>query len=257
MAAQTGFGPLGVLEFHHPHPLDGLLPDAEQAGGQLGDDVMVIGVKRFRVAAFPGAHHGVEADGGLDPGDDGVDGDRAEGHAAAVPGDRQLDLGPAVSPAVDFHLQGDVVVAQLEVGPGLGEQEAQLVEAAAGVAQAVVQVDVGQLARLGLPPVAEEQVRGPAAVAQGAENRVDADLEGLGRALLDAVKIIVLAGRTQAAVTLGTPQVIAGLGVDPVGADLDTAAALDALFFVAPDPVLAQGILEPGRGGNGLPGLRD
>ena len=146
-------------------------------------------------------------------------------------------------------------MAQLEVGPGLGKQEAQLVEAAAGVAQAVVQVDVGQLAGLGLPPVTEEQVRGPAAVAQGAENRVDADLEGLGRALLDAVKFIVLAGRTQAAVTLGPPEVIAGLGVDPVGADLDAAAALDAPFFVAPDPVLAQGILKPGRGGNGLPGL--
>jgi hypothetical protein len=43
--------------------------------------------------------------------------------------------------------------------------------------------------------------------------------------------------------------------VDPVRADLDTTAALDALSCVAPDPVLAQGILEPGRGGNGLPGL--
>ena len=82
------------------------------------------------------------------------------------------------------------------------------------------------------------------ALAQGAENRVDADPQGLGRALLDAVKIIMLAGCTQAPVTLGTPQVIAGLGVDPVGADLDTAAALDAFSFVAPDPVLAQGILE-------------
>ena len=96
-------------------------------------------------AALAGGHHGVEADRGPDAGQDGVEGNRAEGHAAAVPGHPQLDLGPAVPPAVEFHFQGDVVVAQLEVRPGLGKQEAHLVEAAAGAAQAVFQVGVGQI----------------------------------------------------------------------------------------------------------------
>jgi hypothetical protein len=84
---------------------------------------------------------------------------------------------------------------------------------------------------------------------------VDADAQSLNGALFHAVIIIVLAGRSQAAIALGAPNEFPGLGVYSKGADFGAAAALDALGFVAVDPVLAQGILESGRSGHRLPGL--
>ena len=42
MAAQTGFGALGIFELDDAHPLDGLFPHPEKAGGHLGDDMIVI-----------------------------------------------------------------------------------------------------------------------------------------------------------------------------------------------------------------------
>ena len=61
MAAEARLGALGVLEFHHAHPLDGVLPHAEQPGGHLGDHVIVIGGKVFGIAALAGAAEGVPA----------------------------------------------------------------------------------------------------------------------------------------------------------------------------------------------------
>ncbi len=54
---------------------------------------------------------------------------------------------------------------------------------------------------------------------------------------------------------LGTPQVTAGLGMDPVWADFGAFAALDTGRFVAPDPVLAQGGAEAAGSGHRPPGL--
>ena len=145
-------------------------------------------------------------------------------------------------------------MAQFEVRTVLGEEKAQLVEAAAGLAQAGFQVDVGQVAPFRLPPGAEQQVAGPALVPQGAVHRVDADLQGLNRAFVDAVKFFLLAGEAQAPVALGPPHITAGLGMNPVRADFHALAALDAVGFIAPDPVLAQGVAKRDGVGTGCQG---
>ena len=55
VAAEAGLGALRVLELHDRRPLDRLLAHAEEAGRDLGDHVVVIGLQAVRVAALAGA----------------------------------------------------------------------------------------------------------------------------------------------------------------------------------------------------------
>ena len=59
VAAQTGLGALGILEFHDRHALDRFLAHAEKARGDLRDHVVVVGPHPFHVSAFAGAGEGV------------------------------------------------------------------------------------------------------------------------------------------------------------------------------------------------------
>ena len=180
--------------------------------------------------------------------------DRAERHAAAVPGHGQGNQRPAVSPAVQFHFQGNVVVLELGVlAPGR-EPEAHLVEAAPGGAGAVLDVGVGQGAEFGHPPGGYEQIRRPAAVSQGVVGGMKAHRQGLGGTVGDAEKFVFLTSWPDAQVTFGPPDKFPHLGVHPVGARLHAFAALDALTFVAPDAVLGQGVPETAGGALRVPG---
>lgn len=139
--------------------------------------------------------------------------------------------------------------------PGLrGKKEAQLVKAPSRVAGPVFQVGIGQGAEFRHPPGAEEQIRGPAVVPQGGVHRVEPEAQGLGGTVADAVKVLLVAGGPETQVTLGLADEFAHPGVHPVGADLHTGAALDALGLVAPHPPFGQRVPEPAGGAHWRPG---
>ena len=94
VAAQARLGPLGILELDHPGPLDGLLADAEQPGGHLGDHVIGVGDQPLGIAALAGAGEAVEGLGHPGLAQQHADVGRAERHAAAVPGHVDGDLRP-------------------------------------------------------------------------------------------------------------------------------------------------------------------
>ena len=100
MTAQTGFGPLGVFEFDHGHPFDGVFPDPEQTGGHLGDDVVLMGDQGLGEAALAGAAETAPGGIGPDPGQHGVDADGTKGHAPAVNRDADILSRAAVLAAV-------------------------------------------------------------------------------------------------------------------------------------------------------------
>ena len=120
VAAEARLGPLGVFELHDGHALDRLFADAEQARGDLRDHVVVIGPHPLHVAALARAGEGVPGHGGAGLGELRHVADRAEGHAAAVPGDVDPDLRPAVVPAVQLEARVDLVLrhARPAASPG-------------------------------------------------------------------------------------------------------------------------------------------
>ncbi len=115
MSAQPGFGALGILEFHDGHPLDGFLAHAEKAGGDLGDHVVVIGPHPLHVPALPGAGKGIPRGRRTGFGQLGDIAHRPEGHAAAIPGHIDLNLGPPVFPVVQQNAGVDLVIVEVHV----------------------------------------------------------------------------------------------------------------------------------------------
>ena len=100
VAAQAGLGPLGILELDDPRPLHRLLADAEQPRGYLRDHVVLVRDEAVGIAAFAGAGEGVECLGHPGLAQQHADVGRTERHAAAVPGDVDLDLLAGIVPPV-------------------------------------------------------------------------------------------------------------------------------------------------------------
>ena len=186
---------------------------------------------------------------GLGPGQHGLQADGAEGHAAAIPGNRQLYLGTTVRPAVEDQFQGDFIMAELGVLKFPGENKPHFIEAAPGVAGAVFNIGIRQGAEFRHPPGAQQQIGAPALVPEGWVIGILHQAQGLFRALINTVKRFIFTLKPLAAIAQGAAQKgVAGPGMDAIRADLHATAALGALFFVAHHSVLAQRIFKPAAG---------
>ena len=232
MTAEAGLGALGILEFHDGHALDGFLAHAEQACGNLCDDVVVIRPHAFHVTTLAGAGERVERH--CRPGlrKLGYVADRAERHAAAVPGNVNFDFGPAVAALVQRDARVDLALVELD-GRFVREFEPEPVKAAAGIAAFVVEiVGLGRhISGLGHLPRRQNQIRRPAIIAERGEHGIFPDRQSPLRAMGHAILIRLFAGRPDAQVMLGLAEIFEPgfVDVDAIGADLHALAAAFAV----------------------------
>ena len=209
MPAQSGLGALGILELDDSGALYGLFGDAEQTGGHLGDHVVSMRDEPLGIASLTGAGERIEALGGTCSADHHRQGSGAKGHAPAVAWHRDGNPGSSVTTLVQVNAGVDGSVIQAQMVTGVRSPETELVEAAAGAAKTVLQVNVREFAGLRHVPVADEHLGGPAIVSQRLHDWIQGQAQCLLWAPVDTEKVVVPAGKADTPVLSGTQ----GLGV--------------------------------------------
>lgn len=165
VAAEAGFSPLGVFKFDDGGMLDRFFTDTEHTGGNLGDDNIFILDESGRVAPFAGAGESTHFTGSDSTGDHDLFADGAVGHATTVEG--EFD---GVFAALAAAVEGD---GKVDVGVGSGplvlreEFKVEVVEATIRATDTVFKAVGGWFGVFGHVPSGEDEVIGPAVVAEG------------------------------------------------------------------------------------------
>ena len=230
VAAQSGLGALSVLEFDDGRTLNGLLADAEQAGGDLSNDVVFVRNQPVEIPTFAGTSEGVPSLGIPCPAQQHVRTGRPERHSATVPRHVDGDFGAVVVPAVKQHFGRDVLATKI-AGRGFGKSESQTIESAAGGTQLALQMRPWRMACLSHLPGGGDQVGRPSVVADCLEGWVFRQRKRLVRAGVNAVLVRLRAVGPDAPV-IERPHhlpVAFGAFVDPIFTRFDTAATLLAV----------------------------
>jgi hypothetical protein len=187
VAAEARLGALGILELDHAHALDGVLAHAKQAGRDLGDDVVVVGLQTIVKTALAGAGEGVPRSRSTRLGHDGVDTDRAEGHAAAV--DRQINVHLRSAIVATIEIEACVDLGGIHLGWRRWKTEVETIETAPGLAGAVFEARLRRVPGFGHVPGGKDQVRCPARIAHGVDRRIARQRQRLLGALGDTIMV--------------------------------------------------------------------
>ena len=203
---QSGFGTLCVLELDDPHPLNGVLAHAEQAGGHLRDHMVVVGLETVVIAALAGAGERVPRGGRAGFAQNRVDTDRSKTHPSAIHGEVDMDLRPAIVAVVQVQSRVDVG-ARWDAGARIEsrnfELKSQTVEPTARGPRPAFQVRRRGLSGGGLMPGRQNQIARPTRIAHALGAGVWPHGEGMLRAQRDAGLRCLGAGRADAELSRG------------------------------------------------------
>src|ERR1700690_3880171 len=229
MAAEAWLGALCVLELDDLHALNRVLAHTEKAGSDLRDDVVVVGLEPIVVTAFAGTGEGIPGHCGASLAENRVNAHRAERHPAAV--NRQIDVHGRSPVITAIELQARVHFTCPNGLLMLGEDEAQLVEAATRFTMAILEAIFGRMPSLSHVPGRQNQIRSPARIPDGVHRRVALEGERLVRAIAHAIVVGLGALWTDAKVVRGTQRALVpgGLYMHALGTQLDALAAAFAV----------------------------